>query len=83
MSNTLHRSDSCSTNKEVYVANNHLIGDTCTVISTLQNFSVKIFSWGTIENYIYKCLTHEYFYTQKFPSLRYKLKPITVAMTTQ
>ena len=24
---------SCSTNKEVYVANNHLIGDTCTVIS--------------------------------------------------
>ena len=25
---------SCSVNKEVYVANNHLIGDACTVIST-------------------------------------------------
>ena len=47
---------SCSPNKEVYVANNHLIGDTCTLISTWQNLHAKILSWGTLEN----------LFTQKF-----------------
>ena len=51
---TPHRSHciylSLQQNNEVYVANSHLISNTCTVISTRQNFHAKIFSWGTHEN---------------------------------
>ena len=53
MDNTIHRSDciSCFCSKiKLYIANSWLISNTCTVISTWQNFHVKIFPWGTHEN---------------------------------
>ena len=34
------------------------------------NLANEIFSWGTQKN-LYKLLTHEYFYAQKFPGLWY------------
>ena len=73
MDNTLHRSDSIQLflqqSKEVYIANSCLISNACTVISTWQNFCVKIFLWGTLKIYLHEYLTHEYFHTWKFPDL--------------
>ena len=72
MGNTLHGSD-CIYNKEVYVANSHLISNTWTVSSTWQNFRVKIFLWGTDENLFAQTFnTWIFFHTRKFPNLWYK-----------